>query len=56
MRPGMPMTYAWKGCECSAPRAWFGAVPPAPTTVRGILNCPPVVACVLPALDSSAMP
>ena len=40
----------------SAPRAWFGAVPPAPTTVMGILNWPPVVAYVFPAEDSSAMP
>ena len=54
--PGMPMMYAWNGCECSAPRLWLGAVPPAPMTVMGMLNCPPVVAYVFPALLSSAMP
>ena len=32
--------YAWNGCECSAPSSWFGAVPPAPMTVIGILNMP----------------
>ncbi|CAL6406626.1 unnamed protein product [Bathycoccus prasinos] len=55
-KPGMPMMYAWNGCECSAPSDWFGAVPPAPMTVIGILNCPPVVAYVFPAEESSAMP
>mmetsp|Transcript_3471 Transcript_3471/g.5911 ORF Transcript_3471/g.5911 Transcript_3471/m.5911 type:complete len:202 (-) Transcript_3471:264-869(-) len=43
-KPGIPITYAWKGWLCSAPRAWFGAVPPAPMMVRGMSNCPPVVA------------
>jgi len=27
LRPGMPMMYAWKGCECSAPSDCAGAVP-----------------------------
>merc|ERR1719316_2199471 len=56
LRPGMPITYAWNGCECSAPSAWLGAVPPAPMIVIGILNWPPVVAYVLPADEISAMP
>ena len=41
--------------ECSAPSAWLGAVPPAPTMVSGIWNWPPVVANVLPADEISAM-
>ena len=56
LQAGMPMMYAWNGCECSAPRDWFGAVPPAPMTVMGMSNCPPVVAYVFPADESSAMP
>ena len=44
LRPGMPITYAWKGCECSAPSDCAGAVPPAPMIVIGIWNWPPVVA------------
>ena len=51
----MPITYACSGCECSAPSAWLGAVPPAPMMVMGILNWPPVVAYVFPADDISAM-
>ena len=44
LRPGMPITYACNGCECSAPKDWLGAVPPAPMMVMGMMNCPPVVA------------
>lgn len=55
LRPGMPITYAWKGCECSAPSDCAGAVPPAPMMVIGIWNWPPVVAYVLPADEISAI-
>eukprot|EP00967_Tisochrysis_lutea_P074838 scaffold100695_cov32-Tisochrysis_lutea.AAC.4 len=55
-RPGIAITYAWKGCECCAPNAWPGASPPAPTTVSGTFICPPLVEYVLAAVESSGTP